>query len=75
MKRFVSLALVLILVLAFALTVCSCGEKATCSTCNKEKYVKDMDKIGEIAGHAAYICHDCIKAAEDAADDFKDIFD
>ena len=45
MKRFVSLALALILVLAFALTVCSCGEKATCSTCNKEKYVKDMDVL------------------------------
>ena len=65
MKRIIALVLVIAMVCAIALTITSCGVKATCLGCGKEFTAneKDVDKIGD-----SYVgaCPDCQKALEDA---------
>ena len=71
MKRIVALVMALVMLSTIALTLASCGEKAKCVVCGKEKLVSGMEK-SELFGKEVYTCKKCIKEAEDALKDIGD---
>ena len=72
MKRIISLALVAIMIFALTVTLCSC-EKETCTLCREEKFTMFMTEKENILGNKYYVCKDCEKELEEAADQIKDI--
>lgn len=73
MKRILALVMALVMLATIALTLASCGEKAKCAACGKEKLVSGMEK-SELFGKEVYTCKKCIKEAKDALDDIGDAF-